>query len=561
MNDVRKRYESYQTWPHPTTWKANPAELAKAGFYHFPCRPTPDRTVCFACGTAVARWNSRSIPRKEHLRYSPNCPYLNGMYHKYRCESDRKASFRSWPHSSNYLAQPARLAKAGFYHQARSNARDRVVCFCCGLALIAWERNEDPFVEHKKHSSACAFVRGFPTDNVCLPGITGGPPQAPAAPAAPGRAKKPKSDLQLALDELNSINMDYEEYVPQYFMCPITQDIMVEPVVAEDGHTYEAEAIMKWLSANDRSPMTNQILRLKIMFPNHNLRSQLIDFLQQLTKRLASKKSGGGEDNDGTARAAPLTWFDYMDPVPRAEAQVPEGYPPDNPFRRTVSSSPVASPHHIHPTAKAEAGNPFGTAGESDPLPSPESPGAAPAPGPSGGVPGVGGLGASGPSGAGSAPPVTTPPASDPESGPTAPPATAVAQEEFDPFYSDPFGGPPPGGSAGVASDGHSAPREAASGAAADATPPAVQLDGGSSLGGAVAPPAAAASPLHSSTAAGGSVPAPPTRSSTGHVSPDSSREGYGTSSGPPASRVQETEEPKRRFSLRSIFRSSTSGK
>ena len=30
------------------------------------------------------------------------------------------------------------------------------------------------------------------------------------------------------------------------FMCPITQDIMTDPVITSDGHTYEREAIEHW---------------------------------------------------------------------------------------------------------------------------------------------------------------------------------------------------------------------------------------------------------------------------------------------------------------------------
>lgn len=59
----------------------------------------------------------------------------------------------------------------GFFFQPRPNARDRCVCFCCGLALVQWEPSEDPMTEHRKHAPACSFVRGFPTDNVFLPGV------------------------------------------------------------------------------------------------------------------------------------------------------------------------------------------------------------------------------------------------------------------------------------------------------------------------------------------------------------------------------------------------------
>lgn len=50
------------------------------------------------------------------------------------------------------------------------------MCFCCGLALVQWEANEDPATEHRKHAPACSFARGAATDNVSVPGVVGKDP-------------------------------------------------------------------------------------------------------------------------------------------------------------------------------------------------------------------------------------------------------------------------------------------------------------------------------------------------------------------------------------------------
>ena len=42
------------------------------------------------------------------------------------------------------------------------------------------------------------------------------------------------------------------------FLCPITQELPVDPVMAEDGHTYERRAIEKWLREKKTSPLTNE---------------------------------------------------------------------------------------------------------------------------------------------------------------------------------------------------------------------------------------------------------------------------------------------------------------
>eukprot|EP00850_Spirogloea_muscicola_P002887 SM000011S19065 [mRNA] locus=s11:630640:635531:- [translate_table: standard] len=63
-----------------------------------------------------------------------------------------------------------------------------------------------------------------------------------------------------------------------YFLCPITQDVMRDPVLAADGHTYERVAIATWLSSNDTSPMTNCELPHKTLMPNYALRSMIQDW-------------------------------------------------------------------------------------------------------------------------------------------------------------------------------------------------------------------------------------------------------------------------------------------
>ena len=44
------------------------------------------------------------------------------------------------------------------------------------------------------------------------------------------------------------------------FLCPITHDLLREPVCASDGQTYERAAIEKWLRSKNISPMTGEEL-------------------------------------------------------------------------------------------------------------------------------------------------------------------------------------------------------------------------------------------------------------------------------------------------------------
>jgi hypothetical protein len=57
------------------------------------------------------------------------------------------------------------------------------------------------------------------------------------------------------------------------FICPITQDVMSDPVVAKDGCSYERESITQWFKSNKRSPMTNEELSSTSLVSNHALRA------------------------------------------------------------------------------------------------------------------------------------------------------------------------------------------------------------------------------------------------------------------------------------------------
>ena len=54
--------------------------------------------------------------------------------------------------------------------------------------------------------------------------------------------------------------------------CPITAQIMTDPVSGNDGHTYERSAIMEWLSRNPISPQTRAPMTPQDLTPNVSIR-------------------------------------------------------------------------------------------------------------------------------------------------------------------------------------------------------------------------------------------------------------------------------------------------
>lgn len=69
--------------------------------------------------------------------------------------------------------------------------------------------------------------------------------------------------------------------IPADWLCPITMEIMKDPCIGPDGHTYERTAIEQWLSHNNISPMTRQPMSNTNIIPNIALRHTIEDFLQR----------------------------------------------------------------------------------------------------------------------------------------------------------------------------------------------------------------------------------------------------------------------------------------
>jgi len=81
--------------------------------------------------------------------------------------------------------------------------------------------------------------------------------------------------------------------IPNEWLCPITTEIMINPVIGRDGHTYEKEAIEKWLDNKNTSPITNAVMHKDGLVPNIALRKIIQDssVLNQYQKNVASKKT------------------------------------------------------------------------------------------------------------------------------------------------------------------------------------------------------------------------------------------------------------------------------
>jgi serine/threonine protein kinase len=68
--------------------------------------------------------------------------------------------------------------------------------------------------------------------------------------------------------------------------CPITGEIFEDPVVGDDGHTYERKVIINWLTKNQTSPLTGQPMNISSLRTNYTVKKMIeelksIEQLQQ----------------------------------------------------------------------------------------------------------------------------------------------------------------------------------------------------------------------------------------------------------------------------------------
>ncbi|RWW75779.1 hypothetical protein BHE74_00016182 [Ensete ventricosum] len=75
--------------------------------------------------------------------------------------------------------------------------------------------------------------------------------------------------------------MEVEAELPDDFRCPISMEVMTDPVILSSGHTFDRASIQRWLDSGNRTcPLTNLPLPPSpSLIPNHALRSLISNFL------------------------------------------------------------------------------------------------------------------------------------------------------------------------------------------------------------------------------------------------------------------------------------------
>ena len=136
-----------------------------------------------------------------------------------------------------------------------------------------------------------------PTDLVDL-GVSPGACLAILGPSA-GKAKKIEASAEAILhdvathqsvleDELRHHRAEIErlrisrDELPEDLCCPITCELMKDPVITADGTTFERCAIKEWFETGARtSPTTNEPLENLTLIPNHVCKRLITALLEE----------------------------------------------------------------------------------------------------------------------------------------------------------------------------------------------------------------------------------------------------------------------------------------
>jgi len=102
-----------------------------------------------------------------------------------------------------------------------------------------------------------------------------------------------------------------ETDIPHEFLCPITLDIMNEPVICNDGYTYEKNMIINL--PNSISPITRKLIDKNNLIPNRNLKDAI--------ERYKLSQSHSVLQNQKITNMNKLEKFEYEQKIKKQELQ------------------------------------------------------------------------------------------------------------------------------------------------------------------------------------------------------------------------------------------------
>ena len=113
-----------------------------------------------------------------------------------------------------------------------------------------------------------------PSDGSSGAALTAASTAALGSAAAPEEAPAPAPAESMSRAEPAAAAGAGASFVLDSFQCPLTMEVMRDPVITVDGQTYERTEIEKWFALGNRtSPLTGEELPSTNLFPNIALRT------------------------------------------------------------------------------------------------------------------------------------------------------------------------------------------------------------------------------------------------------------------------------------------------
>lgn len=86
-------------------------------------------------------------------------------------------------------------------------------------------------------------------------------------------------DCMMKLESFNSIN---GIKIPPYFQCPLSLELMLDPVIVASGQTYERASIQRWLDEGlNICPLTHQKLSHTNLTPNYTVKALITNWCEE----------------------------------------------------------------------------------------------------------------------------------------------------------------------------------------------------------------------------------------------------------------------------------------
>ena len=139
------------------------------------------------------------------------------------------------------------------------------------------------------------------------------PPASPEGP--PSLVNTPQNAMDEPAAQVLSSALAADG-IASSLLCPITEQLMTDPVFTMDGQTYERCAIEAWLKTNDTSPVTGKRLPSKKLVDNVRARGMVRTAAEaqvvaaQAAAAQAAAAQADDEDPDAEAERR-VAWIQY----------------------------------------------------------------------------------------------------------------------------------------------------------------------------------------------------------------------------------------------------------